>query len=1205
MSVRNDLYPTGQDLQGSDPNPLHALESQLTRLIYMDAEKIAYTVIFFAAVLTRFWDLGARVMSHDESLHTRFAWNLYQGDGFAHTPLMHGPLLFHATAFFYLLFGDNDFTARIYPALLGVVLVMTPWFMQKWIGKVGAIATSVLFLLSPMLLYYSRYIRHDIPAIVGALAIAISIWKYLENRKLSALIWIAVAQAVMFLSKEVSFIYVAIFGSFLTIFFITRLFGIAWKKPGLQSLFGIALIVTLAAVALTALAFWLSIHAGTDHAFLSTRLGGLDRFLATTALGTLTWGALIRDVMIGVTAVALATLVLSVVIGQWTNLRNFPELDLMIVMGMLLLPSLAPLLTVFPFVTWEPLGTEAQDITNSILYTLPFVLISLTAGLIWGIRKPEPRIIPEAARDNLDLEDYPTNKNDDPVYPLDFLDWAQAALSSRALPIFAVYWVIMLFFFTTMFTNGAGIGTGVLGSLAYWLEQHGVQRGGQPWYYYMMIQVPLYEYLPAVLSVAAAITAVVTWINKPFTRHEEEEQDTGGDDIVVTAKRQAIDLNAPITAPVLLFTGYWVIMNFVAYSISGEKMPWLTTHLTVPMCILGGWLLGLLLTRMDWEEVLRNNGWLGFVIVPLLLVTAIRVIAPSCRAIPTFPLCNTIIPMQYQANVFDGKTTEALSATGVWIAAAVVFGFTVFGVFSLIERNGFKLFSQAVAIVIIGWLGIHTARTAWIASFVNYDNATEYLVYAHSAGAVKDMMAQIEELSLKTTDGYGLKIGYDNKVSWPMSWYFRDYTNAVYFAEQPSRGTIGDADVVVAGPDNWTEVERILGNRYYRFEYIRMWWPIEDYKGLTFATLGDIASDPDLQRGLWEIWMRREYDTYARAVAKYRNGIEPSYELSEWPVSDRMRFYVRKDVYAQVWEYGVAATELATLADPYSVDLKTPEPENVFGEGILIEPHGIAIGPDDNIYVADTSGYQIVVFSPEGGFVRQFGMQGRAPTPGVLNEPWDVTVGEDGTVYVADTWNARITVFDEEGEPLNFSWGHDGPGQTEDNYGFWGPRGIAVDNDGNIYVADTGNKRVLVFDAEGDFLQEIGSGGGLDGQLDEPVGLAIGPDDELYVADTWNQRIQVFNSNGQYLRHWYVDAWFAQTNERPYVFVDDSGIVYVSDPDASRIVVFDSEGTYLYALGDYNTLNIAGGVVVDDEGNLFVVDTAAGAVQQYSIDQFE
>src|SRR5689334_3671516 len=94
---------------GSSSGRTVDLEQVLLRLMTFDLERIAYVAIFVIALLTRFWDLGARVMSHDESLHTRYSWGLYKGDGFQHTPLMHGPVLFHMVALTYLLFGDNDF----------------------------------------------------------------------------------------------------------------------------------------------------------------------------------------------------------------------------------------------------------------------------------------------------------------------------------------------------------------------------------------------------------------------------------------------------------------------------------------------------------------------------------------------------------------------------------------------------------------------------------------------------------------------------------------------------------------------------------------------------------------------------------------------------------------------------------------------------------------------------------------------------------------------------------------------------------------------------------------------------------------------------------------------------------------------------------------------------------------------------------------
>ena len=91
-------------------------------------ETALVALLLLAAVVTRFYGLGDRVMSHDETTHVVFSWQLYQGDGYLHDPLSHGPLQFHFLALSYFLFGDNDFTARAPQALFGVLTVLFVWW---------------------------------------------------------------------------------------------------------------------------------------------------------------------------------------------------------------------------------------------------------------------------------------------------------------------------------------------------------------------------------------------------------------------------------------------------------------------------------------------------------------------------------------------------------------------------------------------------------------------------------------------------------------------------------------------------------------------------------------------------------------------------------------------------------------------------------------------------------------------------------------------------------------------------------------------------------------------------------------------------------------------------------------------------------------------------------------------------------------------
>ena len=94
-------------------------------------EWAAYGALLITAAAMRLWDLGSRAVHHDESLHAYYSWKLASGDGFAHDPLMHGPLQFEATAAIFLLFGDSDYTSRLLYALAGVALVALPFSVSR------------------------------------------------------------------------------------------------------------------------------------------------------------------------------------------------------------------------------------------------------------------------------------------------------------------------------------------------------------------------------------------------------------------------------------------------------------------------------------------------------------------------------------------------------------------------------------------------------------------------------------------------------------------------------------------------------------------------------------------------------------------------------------------------------------------------------------------------------------------------------------------------------------------------------------------------------------------------------------------------------------------------------------------------------------------------------------------------------------------
>jgi len=1126
-----------------------SLERQLTTWLVLDAEKIAYAVILIVAVATRFWDLGVRVMSHDESLHTRFSWDLYRGNGYAHTPLMHGPLLFHMTALSYFLFGDDDFTSRIYPAVIGVLLVMLPLLLRRWLGKLGALATSVMFLISPLILYYSRYIRHDIPAIFFAMIVAYTAWRYVEKPEFKLLPWMAAAMALMFASKEVAFIYTAIFGSFLTIYLVTRhLLDVSqWSQSQLYTAFvatltGVLLVVVALGVTPLLIQHGQRLLESAETAEpadpLASPTEGEEEAEATNLLSS----PLAVEAAVGVGLLAIAGVLALADAKVRRGLKTFPVFDVLMVIGTLVLPLLAPF--AIKAAGFNPMDETVEGIRTSWFFTGPVLLLSVVLGLAWGA---QPKGTGEASGSG---------------------DWAERVLlNNRWWIIGGVYYALFMFFFTTMFTNGNGLGTGIVGSLGYWLEQQGVRRGSQPDYYYALVMVPIYEFLPLLLTLAAGGVGTVLGLRKLVTRTREDEE-------------AAPDSPREVRFPVLLFTAYWAILNFAAYSLAGEKMPWLTTHLTTPMILIGGWLVGKLLAGIQWRALGERSGWLVLASVPLAAVALIRVLSPIAAG---------------QA-LFVGQTQSDLAATGLWLTALLVLVGALIALMRAGSQLGAGQTARLTALLAVGALTFQTARAAWLATYINYDDATEYLVYAHSAASVKIVMEQIEEISLRTTDSYDLKVAYDNRVSWPFSWYLRNYPQAIFYGDQPTRSQLSQAPVILAGPDNWGKVEPLIGDRYYKFEYIRMWWPMQDYFDMTWERIGNGLSQPELRHGLWQIFLQRSYDAYGEATGK-------SFALNNWPVAERMRYYVRKDVFAQMWDYGVAATELAEATDPYAERHLDVAPLLTIGEQgqgpeQLDAPRGMAIGPDDLLYVADSKNHRVQVFALDGEHVRTIWEGGQSAAPGGFNEPWGVAVDRDGNLYVADTWNHRVQKFDPEGEFVA-EWGVFG--QSEAPFEMWGPRGVAVSPAGEVFVTDTGNKRIRVYTADGEFVRQIGTPGGLDGQLDEPVGIVATGDGEILVADTWNQRVQVFNPVGVYLRQWFVSAWYGQSLEnKPYLAVDDAGNVYLTDPEGFRVLVFDANGQFVASLGDFQSFNLASGIAVDGEGNLYVSDGLAGKIYQFA-----
>ena len=193
------------------------------RLRRPDRVEAAVLAIVVAALALRLYDLGARAMHHDESLHAYYSWLLAEGRGYVHNPLMHGPLQFHAIAAIFKLFDAADATARIPAVLAGTALVATPLLLRRWLGGGGVIVAAVLITLSPPLLYFSRFARNDLPVALFMLLMVAAIWRYRDDGRYRWLVLLAVALTLSFASKETAYLSAAILLLYLNVVLTARL----------------------------------------------------------------------------------------------------------------------------------------------------------------------------------------------------------------------------------------------------------------------------------------------------------------------------------------------------------------------------------------------------------------------------------------------------------------------------------------------------------------------------------------------------------------------------------------------------------------------------------------------------------------------------------------------------------------------------------------------------------------------------------------------------------------------------------------------------------------------------------------------------------------------------------------------------------------------------------------------------------------------
>ena len=283
----------------------------------------------------------------------------------------------------------------------------------------------------------------------------------------------------------------------------------------------------------------------------------------------------------------------------------------------------------------------------------------------------------------------------------------------------------------------------------------------------------------------------------------------------------------------------------------------------------------------------------------------------------------------------------------------------------------------------------------------------------------------------------------------------------------------------------------------------------------------------------------------------------------------------------------------------------------------LVEVPAVATDSQDRVYVFNRGESPVAVFTPEGDFIGSWGED-------VIKRAHGITIGPDDAVYCVDDLDHTVKKFSTDGElllTLGTSGCFSDTGATSVDYReirragppFNFPTNLAISPSGDLYVSDGyGNARIHRFSADGELLSSWGEPGDGLGQFHVPHGIAVDENGKVYVADRENDRIQIFEPDGRYSMEWNELA-------RPCeVFIDGDSIVYVAElgyrsgmwpgtspptPSATggRMSVFDARGELLARWGGGEDPCAPGDfyaphdVWVDSRGDVYVGEVTLSA----------
>ncbi|MEI7554425.1 flippase activity-associated protein Agl23 [Candidatus Chlorohelix sp.] len=1189
-------------------------ESALDRVLafgWLNWESILWIAIIVLAIASRLASLDLKAIHHDESIHAKWSYDMFKGTFiYRYDPTWHGPLLYYLVSASFMLFGgDNETTARLMPALFGVATVAICWFLRPLLGRFGALFAGTLVLISPTILYFNRSLRHDSFALFGELLFAIGVFRFLQSRKWLWMAWAGLGLAITYASHEMVFLNTVILVTWLGLAFVVEL-------------------VTLPKVVKNRIA-----------KRITERLQEIKNkpFPEQSKRAIITDGELDepeippQELAVSEEVHILEPLTAEPSVEQeipahatrswWKALLIYTKAGWFgfsyTFAGTLLLATLVSLR--FALMSKNPILPNngipkgnllliGPEVDKWLAYVFNGALLGIALGLVAGWLVS----LADVAEDD---------------------KFAGSAALRGAIRIFRHPKAIAAFFiafallyiplFGNFFTYIPGLADGIYRGVEYWASVHNSRRLDQPWFYYPLLMM-LYETLPFLLSLVALVIIPVAWF------------------------RRAMSKGQPIFSVKGLFAGYtlwWSALAMVLYSIAGEKVPWLNMQVTLPAILAASVLVQRTAQRVDWRSVVKPSQGLLFGALFILMFAGVAVIIGQLIGIGELGI--TIVPP-------DGTTIESARLYRTLETILVLIVLTLLFYFSLkLWRSGRvtgKTMRAVILTLVVLTLGGYGLKSSIGATYDHPDIAVEPLVQVQTAPDVVLFTKRLEKLARDARDQFritpptpgtttqapdpagikGLPILVSNEVSWPLVWYLRSYNNVGYFtpnddATQPdvvalplkdSRGN-PYAVIAIQLSEDQPKLQAALKGQYTRYQIRFRWWFPEDDNG--YGSIGKApleSTTPELDKKkiqntdwgkLWNTFTKQPSVGQMWRYIMYR-------ELATTPGQVNMVYYIRNELEPDLPL--VSSTTPAT-ASPQPTETAT---SGVFdmtaskqagtNNGQYRLPRTLTVAPNGDFLVLDSGNGRVQRFSADGKFLSKFGKAGAgdgqftliqlstgAPTTNGQNDggPGGIAVDEDGNIYVADTWGYRIEKFDANGNFL-LKWGEgldsrNDPAQALRNpKGFYGPRGLFYDrNRKELYVADTGNRRIVVFDKNGIPLRQFGTSGTEPGQFNEPTSVAVSDDGKVYVTDLRNKRVQVLDLDGKYLSEITIPYWHEQPLSEPYITLDKVGNAYISDSANATIYRIGKDDHEIAIINDSALLNPVG-LAIGKDGNLYIAD---------------